>query len=176
MAENSPHYCKGNGLLKVALIFSTPGRFEESKGMPVSGQTGENLKAVIKELKSRGYFKKYNCIYDFRITNATKSIEYKKKTGRTESPKRKILSECNLNRLFEDIKDIEEFIICFGKKSQIAIEAIKDKLNPNVKIIKVPHLSPLSFNKIKGTSNYNERVDFICNEIINQIKTTAKIT
>jgi hypothetical protein len=74
MAENSPHYCEGNGQLEVALIFSTPGRFEESKGMPVSGQTGENLKAVIKELKSRGYFTEYNCIYDFRITNATTSI------------------------------------------------------------------------------------------------------
>jgi uracil-DNA glycosylase len=169
---NCPHFNKGK-LLQVALIFSAPGRAEKECGRPVSGQTGKNLTILLDKLKSGGYFTEYDCIYDFRITNAIKTIEFNKETGRTEATKKEICKQQNIDRLYEEIKDIKGFIICFGEKAGIAIAALKEKYElPNVKIIKTRHLGLQSLNSIKGLVTPvtpEERINWVSECIITQI-------
>ena len=162
--------CRGK-YLKAALIFGTPGKEEEANNFPVPGRIRKNLGAVLEKLKTKNYFNEYESIYDFRITHAFAGTqEHKSRAKKEKAIETEILSENNLDRLYGEISDIKEFIICFGNKAHLAIEEIKHKLDDGIKVVKVSHLSPVSFNNIKGASNFQGKIDIISENLITQLK------
>lgn len=174
---NKRSYYFNQGKYKeIALVFSAPGKHEEFEGRPIANETGENFKDLLAkfheseddELK---IFKKYNDIYDFRITNSVSKIEYLKKTKKTEPRNKEINESHNLERLKGELNDISKYIICFGKKAQYAVNKIKTSLNKNkdVKIIYTRHLSPRAFNTIKGLKNKEERLKYYFDSIKSQL-------
>ena len=171
MKDFEPHFCKGKHT-NIALVFSAPGRVEEENGKPVSGMTGKNLRAVLTLLRDKNeLFKKYNDLYEFRITNAVSTVEYNSKTGRSEAGTTEIKDVKNIQRLEQELKDIKDYIIFFGNKAQLAIKEIDlNNLQQDVKIITSRHLSPLSLNRIRGMKTPEERINFIVNNIIEQTK------
>jgi len=176
MTNNCTYFCNGK-FLKAALIFGTPGIEEEFNNFPIPGRIRKNLEVILEKLKTQNYFIEYENIYDFRITHAvTSAFKYKNRTKKEKAIMTEVLSEHNLKRLLEEIIDIKELIICFGNKAHLAIEKIKPELNQDVKIIKVLHLSPVSFNSIKGALNYDDKIDHICDDITMQIKSELSLT
>jgi uracil-DNA glycosylase len=135
---------------KVALVFSCPGQFEEKNGGPVKGKTGDNLKVVLDNIQGKSGFPKKLILEELRITNSWDGVLYKKKDNRTEAKLNtaEIYSERNLQRLEDELKDIEDVIICFGKKAFKALAKIKDRLPSNVIILESSHLSLQSLNRV----------------------------
>lgn len=165
--KKAPHFNIGKNDINVAVVFSAPGRLEEEKKMPLSGKTGENFKEVIAKLRSIKLFENVDCIYDLRITNAASSIYFKKKNNKTEAPISDIKKAKNIERLVKEIEG-KDFIIAFGKRAEVAVNILKNKL-PHKKYIITRHLSPLSINKIKGAKNQEERIEYIVNCIKKQL-------
>jgi hypothetical protein len=195
MTTTTPHYEEGSEA-KIAVVLSCPGQEEEKAQKPAAGQSGENLKEVLSNLRN---------IYglnDFErgkitITNAWDKVEYKGKTPnkptRTEADDKEILGENNLNRLADEIKDITDFILCCGNKAKIAVLALQQqgKLNQNCGIIEVPHLGNqgtnktikedvsgdriISGDKTRSSSNRILRLEVVAKKIYEQIVFQKKI-
>ena len=111
------------------------------------------------------------------VTSAWNKVEFKAATGRTEASFREVLSEENLNRLEEELKNVQDYIICCGDKSEKAVIEIADRLNQNVKIVQIQHLDIRSINQIKndiegkvitkGANNAtSKRLEVIANNIL----------
>jgi uracil-DNA glycosylase len=169
----SSHYNEGNSA-RVALIFSCPGQEEEEAKKAIFGKTGDNLILLLEELRKKEGFSEYNCRYDFRITNASDRIEYKKKTNTSESKDSFINNPENLRRLHCEIKDISEIIICFGKKAEKTMIKLHNNpleypLKDKIKIIPTKHLSFQSLNCIPNTKTTEERIQFVANDIKNKL-------
>ena len=167
---DSPYYHQGKSN-SIALIFSCPGNKEEVAGKPISGQTGENFEIVLQSLKDIKIqtFLPYEKRYDFTITNAWTGIQSMSATKRTEATKKQITAPENIQRLCCEIKDIDDYIICFGRKAKLAVENIvRDNLKKSVRVINVTHTSPRTFNKLGNTKE--ERAKVIAECIIKQMK------
>ncbi|OYX81988.1 MAG: hypothetical protein B7Y83_16405, partial [Flavobacteriales bacterium 32-34-25] len=103
------HYNKGIRT-DIALVFSCPGQEEEKKGKPISGQTGKNLDFFLTRLSEKLEFEFKNR-YDLRITNSVKTAYYKNSTSnKTEPTTDEIKDKNNLNRLYNELYEIEKFI------------------------------------------------------------------
>lgn len=155
---------------KVALIFSCPGNKELKQNLPVSGMTGKNLDKLLVYLKEKKIFTEYKNKGEFRITNAWNQIESKSETKRTEATFKNIRdNKENLNRLYFDIFDITDCIICFGKKAEFAIKELEKEARKLPKVIFVRHLSLQSLN----TSG--KKIEDIGDEIINEINNNTLV-
>lgn len=171
---------------KIAFVFSCPGRNEEIAQEPASGITGKNLEILLKILNTKLGDRLSFTRENITITNATENIEYKKKTGRTEATPNEVLDANNLKRLYDEIKHINDLIICSGKNADLAISQVL-KMHPDVIANKVciSHLGMKSINgaikkDINGTElkngdaeNTKKRLEVIASEIIGQIKTKS---
>jgi len=161
--KNPCHYQHGKKT-DFAFVFSCPGQVEEEQGRPVAGKTGNNLQILLKLLKLNKD--------DIRITNAWPLPEYKSKTGRSETPNQEIKSRWNIERLEEELSDINGFIICFGEKAKLAINST----GLNEKIIFNRHLGLQSINQIQIDETEDKqnktfmRLEIISNEIIKDVK------
>lgn len=146
---NSPHFQFGNQR-KIAVVFSCPGQEEEKQGRPVSGQTGKNLEVLLELLFENKVLDKKLQKKDLRITNAWDKVLFKSNNlkKRTEATLTEIYSENNLKRVKDELDDIEEIIICFGKKADKALgkPVFADF---NATIISCCHLSLQALNSIK---------------------------
>jgi len=142
----------------VAFVFSCPGQEEEKCGKPVAGSTGKNLEQILERLRNEKPFQNYSSSrYDFRIVNAWYQVEYKFKTGRSQAKDSEITKSENLDRLKSELENITDYIICFGKKAEIAIEAIYPKSIKKPIIIKTIHISPNWLNQRGGLDKaYND--------------------
>lgn len=152
------HFQKGT-TQEIAIIFSCPGKKEKKAGYPAAGITGSNLSKLINMLNNMSIFpfnnlKKKN----LRITNAWSKVEYEELTERSEASFEEIMNKDNLDRLNEEIKDINNLILCFGDRAKVAVLALKyaNKIKNNLKIIFVEHLGMQSLNRIKYDMNGNE--------------------
>ncbi|MEK3888016.1 DUF1413 domain-containing protein [Bacillus sp. FSL K6-3431] len=145
--EFSCHYEKGLED-KIAFVFLGPGQEEQKQGKPAVGQVGENLSSLLKKLRSSSTSEDWKR-EKITVTSAWNNVEYKMATGRAEASFREVLSEENLNRLVEELKDVQEYIICCSDKAYKAVIEVADRLNQNVKVIQIQHLDIRSINQIK---------------------------
>lgn len=191
----SCHISKGKKK-NVAFVFSCPGRHEKDAGHPAAGTTGKNLCKLLDRLNT-SLDRKDLSRKEITITNAWDKVKYKDCTGRTEATDGDIRSHGNIARLKDELKDINEFIVCSGNKSKTAIAAI-DRCNfsKNVKILYIEHLGTRGINtitkdvnndkiisaktkkeggcerSIKKIQAYNTsmRLDVVCKKLLEQIK------
>lgn len=171
------HYNKGIKT-DIALVFSCPGKKEENQSRPISGQTGKNLDYFLTRLSEKLKFEFKNR-YDLRITNSVKTVYYKNSTSnKTEPTTYEIKDENNLIRLYNELYDIEGFILCFGKKAELALNEIQKnsdfKLKTN-KIFTVRHLSNSSLNRIKagkltGSTASEFRINTLVDDLFENLK------
>jgi len=139
---------------QVAFVFSCPGAVEEKSKILVNGVTGSNLTKLIEIIRKNEMYKNYfdsENRYDYRITNASEIVHYKKKDGISEASDKEIMSQKNIERLIDDLIGFS-VIITFGDKSYNAVKYCENKIG-NTKIINVRHLSMLSINQIKYDCN-----------------------
>ena len=177
---DTPHYQKGNQI-KIAVVFSCPGKEEEDCGLAASGKTGDNLNLLLAKLDDLNFLKTKLTKENLRITNAWDKVIYKSKDKRTEAKLtfEEIYSAFNLKRIESELIDIEDYIICSGKKAFNAVSKLKFE-NKNIKIIEIPHLGLNSINRklkndingrkiVKGNKQNNlKRIEVIAYDIINQ--------
>lgn len=179
--KNSSHLNIGKNN-KVAFVFSCPGKSEIGQGKPVSGSTGVNLDTLIQILRNEYNLLSFfdsSCRYDYRITNASSSLHYKKFDKRTEPTCSELQQECNLSRLKNELCGFN-VIIAFGNKAVCAVKmAIPSK---KIKLIETIHLSFQSINnkisrdingqcickgknKVECQNNTHKRLTVIANHI-----------
>lgn len=175
------HYKKGNQD-DIIFVFSCPGKYEEKSKEPASGQTGKNLNMLLeildKELIGVTSFKRN----DINITNSTTNVEFKARTNRTEATINEVLEEKNLNRLYNEIKNIKKLIICAGKNANLAVDKILEKKSDIIADkVCIEHIGMQSINSkikkdIKGTEirrgeigNTKKRLEVIALDIKKQI-------
>ena len=165
--KHSPDYNEGTNS-EIAFVFSCPGRLEKDNCFPISGETGETFDVLLNLLKEKGIIKEnFYCRYDFRIVNATENIEYEKGTGKSQAINSEVIKDENIQRLFNQIKNYDR-IICFGKKAELAVSKMKDKLK-NHHISYVRHLSTQAFRNEKGIDKKREgRASFVFKQILTQ--------
>jgi hypothetical protein len=133
----------------VAFVFSCPGKEEQENNRPVSGITGRNLEFFISELY-KGKDRNNATRYDFRITNSVSEVFYKGLNGRTEPKASDIKNQSNIDRLYNEIKDVKKIIICFGRKAERAVSLVRKKYEfINIEVIYIPHLGLQSLNRLK---------------------------
>lgn len=110
------HYCPGLPGVRVAFLFSAPGRLEERAGAPVAGGTGANLDDALAWLhrQAPGLFPSPRR-YDYRVTNAFAEVLYEGKHGRTEASKAEILAPENLARVLRELEGVEAVVLCGGR-------------------------------------------------------------
>ena len=167
--KQSKHFNKGS-LTEIALVFSCPGQCEKVR--PVSGQTGTNLDFVLKCLVKKEFIESdFDCRYDFRITNASMEPHWKKNgNGRAEDIKKNLIDPKNICRLYQEIKDIEGYIICFGINANFVLDELirnegiycipmDEKERIKSKRINVRHLSLQSINQLES-KNFNKNGQF----------------
>ncbi len=110
------HYCPGVPGVRVAFLFSAPGRLEEEKSAPVAGVTGANLDAALAWLRGvePALFPSGNR-YDYRVTNAFAEVLYEGKHGRTEASRAEVLAPANVARVLRELDGVEAVVLCGGK-------------------------------------------------------------
>jgi len=166
--KHSSYFNEGT-IKEIAFVFSCPGRFEKNNNFPISGETGKTFDLLLKMMKEKGIIKeKYDCRFDFRITNATINIEYKEETGKSQANDLEVKKDKNIQRLFSEIKDFKR-IICFGRKAEIAVLKMKELKDRN--IIYVRHLSTQAFRNEKGIDKTRiGRAKYVFDELDKQLK------
>lgn len=150
--KNAVHLEVGH-TTKVAFVLSCPGRHEAqaSPPGPAKGKTGCNLDELVALLdrdQKRAFLRRGNA----RITNAWARVEYGGcgGTGRAEPNDSEVLDPMNLKRLATELADIEEAIICSGRKATLAVcrLAAEGCLRAEVRVAIVPHLGNRGLNSI----------------------------
>lgn len=139
----SPHYNHGKSK-KIALVFSCPGQEEDKVGRPTAGQTGENLNTFLAKLTNNLTVDRY----DYRITNAYDKVFYQSKDGRTEATTAEILSSENIQRLANEVSDIDYIIIAFGNKAKMALDEVQKTTVLKAKVIQTKHLGLQAINRM----------------------------
>lgn len=142
------HYNKGNETNKIAFILSTPGKAEGVAGRPASGETGDNLNAILENLnKLEPSLFVSTDRYDYLITNAsTKVMHSSKSNGRTENSNLNITASINVDRIQNEVNDCSIIILC-GKKAELLSDYLHDKT-----LIRIPHLGNKGLrNKYKNS-------------------------
>ncbi|MBL7894506.1 MAG: hypothetical protein JNK50_04360 [Bacteroidia bacterium] len=173
MANRRVHFNKGNSS-KIALVFSCPGQKEFQAGRPVNGTTGSNLDILLEMLRERKLIGNFKSRYDFRITNAYSKVLFNNKDNRTEARLSEIYEKKNLDRLYAELRDITDAVICFGTRASKAIERLNktETQKLNLKIIHSCHLGLSSLNRIKadkkGAEGTKERLERLADEIVIQ--------
>jgi hypothetical protein len=158
----------------IALVFSCPGQEEENDLRPVSGSTGDNLELLLLNLKKEGLLTSFESRYDFRITNASVNVHYKEKTNRSEELDSILFQSSNLLRLYNELNDIERYIICFGKKATRTVEKMLLRHSfskTGCRVIYTKHLGLKSLNQIEIKDNCTTptkiRLQLLAKEITN---------
>lgn len=138
---------------QVAFVLSCPGRHEEQECPPgpAKGKTGENLRELADLLSAdpgRVFLRRGNA----RITNAWPCVEYGGcgGTGRSEPTDSEVLDPENLRRLSMELADIEQAVICCGRKATLAVCRLADQgcLRNGVRVAIVPHLGNRGLNSV----------------------------
>ncbi len=190
--KNCCYYNEGE-YKEVAFVFSAPGRLELYNGdnKPVVGDTGANLEELIKLLESpkNKLFPESPNIsqenklrinrYKYRITNAYPKPLYRDRDNKSEASNKDIEARGNIKRLYNELKDINQYVILFGNKAGL----IEEKLSINAKFIRIRrHLGPQGLNSIKNNelpegseTNSKKRLKIVRDDIIEQINKSITI-
>ena len=138
----------------VAFVFSCPGQKEQEKRKPAAGPTGDNLEEVLCVMRSYSYDGTENLKCDdwtrenIWITNAWSRVEYEGHTGRSEATIPEILETENLLRLANELRVIENVIVCCGDKAQMAVCCLYSRgcLQNTESIVCLRHLGGQALN------------------------------
>ena len=145
---------------QVAFVLSCPGRHEQQAcpPAPAKGKTGENLDELVDLLDAshtRSFLRRGNA----RITNAWPGVEYGGHggTGRSEPDDSDVLAPTNLDRLSNELADIEQAVICCGRKATLAVSrlAAQDRLRSGVRVAIVPHLGDRGLYSVMNNKDCN---------------------
>lgn len=124
---------------RVALVFSCPGQVEEKTGILVNGRTGINLEILLAMLhESHPETFRYTKKGDYRVTNSSDIVHFKKNGNGTEPGSKEIRDPENLGRLIDDLEGYP-LVFTFGAKANEALDLVRDELDPGVKVFRVPH-------------------------------------
>ena len=138
---------------QVAYVLSCPGRHEQQANPPgpAKGKTGKNLDELVDLLEAsqvRSFLRRGRA----RITNAWPCVLYGGRggTGRSEPNDSEVLDPANLDRLSKELEDIEQAVICCGRKAALAVCRLADtgRLPSGVRVAIVPHLGNRGLNSI----------------------------
>ena len=138
---------------QVAFVLSCPGRHEQQAcpPAPAKGKTGKNLDELVDLLdanQARSFLRRGRA----RITNAWRCVEYGGcgGTGRSEPNDSEVLDPANLDRLSRELEDIEQAVICCGRKATLAVCRLADqgRLRSGVRVAIVPHLGNRGLNSV----------------------------
>lgn len=174
------HFEKGKNN-DVTLILSCPGQKEQVENRPAAGTTGKNLEVILGVLNGQKGIS-WNR-RDITITNSWDKVEYNALTKRTQATKSEVLTQENLERLYREIMDTQKYIVVFGNRASIAINALQKMNFPLIaEIIEAPHLSLQCLNRPKtisipprikksNTSKQNAmyRLNWVANKIKSQL-------
>lgn len=172
------HYNQGLEDIKIAFIFSCPGKEEEKAKKPVAGQSGKNLDLLLTMLNQKHpELFLYTDRYNYRITNAWATVEHEAKTGRSEAKPSEIRNPLNIKRMREEIHDMTS-VIFFGKRAQGVIKHLN---LDGIKVIHSRHTSFQCLNRMKLRSKYDckkcvrlsntqQRLEILLDEISKQLK------
>ncbi|MEV3816263.1 hypothetical protein RI537_09055 [Aeromonas salmonicida] len=185
--HTTPQYESGSEL-KIAFVFSCPGRMEKNAKKPAAGKTGENLNYLLSKLETA-----YS-LTDFKrgkitIANAWNNVEFKGEggTGRSEATLSEVINIANLDRLGKELQCITDYIVCGGVNAEKAVSILlfAGKLNSSCKVINIPHLSTRGLcasiisdengNKILSkkngstTNTLHQRLDSVAKEINSKV-------
>jgi len=171
------HYNQGCDGIKMAFIFSCPGRCEEECKKPVVGETGANLEILLAMLNQQNFtLFPYTDRYKYRITNVWATVEYVAKTDRSEPKLSEIKNPLNIQRIKDEIQNMN-YAIFFGKKAQSVLKSLN---LTDIKIISVEHTGVRGLNSIRQdiygstiikskSGNTFKRIEVIAQKIIDQI-------
>lgn len=176
----------------VAFVFSCPGRAEEEARPqgPAKGDTGDNLDALLSIMRERyaGTVIKITAQRKFVrgeiwITNAWDGVIFPgPENENSEATDDQVVSTDNLNRLRQELSDIEYAIICCGAKASLAIRQLQDqkRLSSHIGVFHILHLGNKSLNfnialgsRAKTASNERriQRIEVIAQCLRDQIET-----
>ena len=155
------HFCKGDSKNKIGFVLSTPGKAECKAERPASGETGDNMNAILKILNTSDpvNFPSTNRYY-YLITNASTKVMYAAKdNGKTEDLDSNITDKGNLDRIRREVADCVIVILC-GDKAHLLATYLNGK-----SIIKMPHPSNKGLRtkynndtpNLRGISNGKDR-------------------
>ena len=162
---------------EITLIFSCPGQNEEKANKPAAGPTGKNLEVVLDILDGQKGLS-WNRD-DVTITNTWDKVEYTSATYRTEATTKEVLTVINLNRLYNEIKHTQKYIVVFGKRAKDVLKALKATHAFEAKVVEAPHLSFQNLNRpktipipssLKSTNTPTQNTEYRLNWVANNIQ------
>ena len=179
----------------VAFVFSCPGRaeYEADPQGPAKGDTGDNLDALLSIMRERyaGTVIKITAPRKFVrgeiwITNAWDEVIFSgPENENSEAKDSQVIDADNLDRLRQELSDIEYAIICCGAKASLAVGRLQDQnwLPSHVGVFHILHLGnrPLNRNIALGSgamiaSNERriQRIEVVAECLRDQIETWFK--
>ena len=82
------------------------------------------------------------------ITNASRTVEYEEKTGRSQPTEAEVIAPDNLHRLERELRNVKEFVIFCGEMARAASERLRLVNAPT--ILYVEHLGARGLLSIKN--------------------------
>lgn len=149
---DSVHYKRGIEK-KIAFVFSCPGRLERDSNPPgpAKGETGNNLECLLHFLSQQTKTQSVS-IDKVTITNSWPYVEFNSKggTGRSEATISEVLTKDNINRILNELVEIEQYIFVCGINAKEALMKLKNEnsLKVNVRVFDLRHLGNQSLNQI----------------------------
>ena len=142
--RTTPAFREGNKKSnKTVIVLSAPGQAEKKARRPAAGQTGKTLQKAVEKLNKKCPDEfAYKMLDDYTIINASEKVEYKKKTGRTESSNNEIKSKENIKRI-DSVLSKADTVMALGNKAKMAVSETKFKGN----IIEGEHPSMQALNR-----------------------------
>jgi hypothetical protein len=166
---------------KVAIVLACPGQDEELIGMPAAGPTGQNLKILLDLLSHQ--LKRQDLIrQNITVTNSSVRVIYGAKDKVTEPTETEVGDAKNICRIYEELREVSDFVIFSGQRAKILMNKLVLPNNP--KFIHIRHLGFQSLNQIKledsGNKNENNhtliektntqrRLEIVVNDIVEQL-------
>lgn len=116
-------YQHGCDAIDTVIVLSAPGRHEEDAETPASGQTGKTLNGLLEALNLRDPISFPSADKDdYRIVNATETVHFMERTGRTEATTAELEAPQNLERLRAALRD-KSIVVALGDKAQSTLKA-----------------------------------------------------
>lgn len=166
---------------KVAVVLACPGKAEEQLGLPAVGPTGRNLNVLL-DLLAHRLGRPDLTRKNITVTNASSTVMYEAQDGDTEPPKADVQDPKNLCRIYEELREITDFVMFSGQSAKILMDSLQLPHGP--KFVHIRHLGLQSLNQIKlegedsnlanratgkGEDNTRRRLEIVADEIVAQL-------
>lgn len=166
---------------KVAIVLACPGHEEELLGVPAAGPTGKNLKILL-DLLSRRLARPDLIRRNVTVTNSSVRAMHKANDGDSEPTPAEVKDPKNICRIYEELREITDFVIFSGRSAGILMDKLLLPNNP--KFIHIPHLGLQALNQIKvdnantnntiksdnaEETNTRKRLEIVASDVVRQV-------